>query len=394
VSRRALIAGAGIGGLTAAIALADKGFDVTIFERAPALAPIGTGVQLTPNATRILAALDALEAARSQSLAPRAIRIRRGSDGRDLSRLSLEGAERRWRAPYLVMLRAALQQALLERLVQLPNARLVLGAEVSGVQQDAAGAIIALHINDQTISERGDFLVGADGVNSVVRESLGLGSRDGARFSGRVAFRATIEAAALASHMLAPDVVLHLGPRAHLVHYPVAPGGPVNVVAAFEARWRDAPGDAPWDGTADRAALRRAYADWAPETRSFLDAVDSWRAWPLLERPVAARVAIGRVALLGDAAHAMAPFLAQGAAQAIEDAAALSESLVESNDVAAALATYARRRRPRVARIHREAREQARLYHMAGPLALARDIGMRAMGPERLLRRYDWIYGA
>jgi salicylate hydroxylase len=394
VSRRALIAGAGIGGLAAAIALAERGFEVAVFERAPALAPIGAGVQLTPNATRVLSRLGVLEATRSQSVAPRTIVVRRGADGRELSRLALQDADRRWGAPYLVLLRAALQQALVERLLALPDARLVLDAEVVALRQDADGVTAELRSGDRTAVERSDLLIGADGVKSLVREGLGLGRRDSARFSGRVAFRATIDAALLAPRLLAPDVVLHLGPRAHLVHYPVAPGGPVNIVAAFEAGWREAPGDAPWDGTADRKAIERVYADWAPETRAFLGAVAAWRAWPLVERPVAPRLAIGRVALLGDAAHAMAPFLAQGAAQAIEDAAALAERLADSNDVAAGLAAYGRMRRPRVARVHREAAAQARLYHMAGPLALARDIGMRVIGPEGLLGRYDWIYRA
>jgi salicylate hydroxylase len=393
VSRRTLIAGAGIGGLTAAIALARQGFDVAIFERAQALVDIGAGIQLTPNATRALEKLGLLEAVNRRALAPRAIRILRGRDGAELSRLPLIARER-WGAPYLVLRRADLQAALAERVAIEPSIKLMLGMEAGGFGQDEASVTLGLKRGAVRLAERGDVLVGADGVRSIIRERLGFGGREEAKFAGRVAFRATIAAKDAPPRFAEPDVSLHLGAKAHLVHYPVGGGALINIVAVIESGWRDKLGDHPWDGEADRDALERAFARWSKDAQALLAAARAWRAWPLIARPPLAEMARGRVALLGDAAHPMLPFLAQGAGQAIEDATALAECLDATANVPAGLAAYSRRRAMRAARVQKESEAQARLYHMAGPLALARDIGMRAMGPERLLRRYDWIYSA
>ena len=393
MSRRALIAGAGIGGLTAAIALARAGFDAAIFERAEKLEQIGAGLQLTPNATRILEKLDLLGSIERRAIAPSAIRIVRGRDGAELVRLPLK-ARARWGAPYLVLRRADLQSALAERAAAEPKISLSLGMEAAGCGQDEAGATLGLKRGEVRMAERGDLLIGADGLKSIVRERLGLGGREEARFAGRVAFRATVATEAAPAWRPEPEVSLHLGAKAHLVHYPVAGGAEINIVAVIEAGWRDRPGDDPWDGEADLGALHAAFAGWSKGARALIAAPREWRAWPLRKRPPLDRLAAGRVALLGDAAHPMLPFLAQGAGQAIEDAGALADCLGATDDIAEALAAYSRRRAPRVARVQSESAAQARLYHMAGPLALARDLGMRALGAERLLRRYDWLYRA
>ncbi|HEY4923114.1 MAG TPA: FAD-dependent monooxygenase [Roseiarcus sp.] len=391
---RALIAGAGIGGLTAALALARAGFEAAIFERTAVLEEFGAGLQLTPNATRILARLGALEAIQGRALAPRAIRILRGRDGACLSALPLESAQKRWRAPYLVIHRADLQRALVERLARETRATLTLGAEIGGLTSDEAGVTIGVKRGAIGLKERGDFLIAADGLRSVVRERLGLGGREEALFSGRVAFRAQVDGSSLPERWRAPEVTLRLGAKAHLVHYPLREGAVVNLVAVIESGWRAQKGDEPWDGVADRDALARAFARWSPEARAAIEAAVEWRAWPLYDRPGIASFSAGRVALIGDAAHPMLPFLAQGAAQAIEDAGALADCLEQARDPGAALAAYSQRRAPRAARAQAEARAQARLYHLSGPLALGRDLGMRMLGSERLLRRYDWLYGA
>jgi salicylate hydroxylase len=394
VTGRALIVGAGIGGLASALALGRAGFKVAIFERAATLEEFGAGLQLTPNATRILSRLDALEAVRARALSPSAIRILRGRDGALLSLLPLEAARARWGAPYLALHRADLQRALIERIAREPNIALSLGAEVGGLASDEAGVTIGVKRGSIGLSERGDLAIGADGLRSILRERLGLGARDEALFSGRVAFRAQIEASLVPESARRPEITLRLGARAHLVHYPLRQGATVNLVAVIESVWRPKPGDDPWDGAADRASLERAFAGWAPEARALIAGAPEWRVWPLYDRVALARFALGRVALLGDAAHPMLPFLAQGAAQAIEDAGALADCLVASPGPTEALAAYSRRRAPRAARVQAEARAQARLYHLSGPLGLARDVAMRAFGPERLLRRYDWLYGA
>jgi salicylate hydroxylase len=392
MARRALVAGAGIGGLTAALALARENFRVDIFERAPVLEEFGAGLQLTPNATRVLRRLGVLEAVGALATAPRAIRILRGGDGAELTRLPIEEAERRWGAPYLVIHRADLQRALAEAAARLPEVALHLGAEVAGVGADAGGVSIGLKRGLIAMREAGEVLVGADGLRSRVRERIGLGAADAARFSGRAAFRATVEADKVAARARAAEVTLRLGAKAHLVHYPLREGRIVNLVAVIESTWRGEKSDHPWDGAADRPALDRAFHDWSQDARALIGAADHWRAWPLMVRPPIAQFSLGRIALLGDAAHPMAPFLAQGAAQAIEDADALARRLAEIPDVGEALAAYSTDRVGRATRVQRDALAQGRLYHLSGPLALARDLTMRALGPRRLLRRYDWLY--
>ena len=392
MSPRALIAGAGIGGLTAAIGLARSGFEVAVFERADILDEIGAGLQVTPNAARVLAKLGALQAVESYALAPTAIRICRGRDGAEISRLELN-ARARWGAPYLVIHRADLQRALIECAARENSIALRPGVEVAGFNEDEKGVTIGLKRGLVRLAERGDLLIGADGLRSVVRERLGLGARDATRFSGRVAFRATLEAGAAPARCREPEISLHLGVKAHLVHYPLHGGAMINIVAVIETSWRAAPDENPWDGEPDRVALTAAFARWSGDARRLIEAAQNWRAFPLHDRPALGKMAIGRIALIGDAAHPMLPFLAQGAAQAIEDAGALGQCLEGASDIPAALAAFSQRRLARVARVQEEAADQARFYHMAGPLALARDIGMRALGPERLLKRYDWIYG-
>ena len=389
---RALIAGAGIGGLTAALALARIGVDVVIFERSRVLEEFGAGLQLSPNATRILRRLDALDAVARQAIRPHAIRMLRGRDASELAKLPLGDADALWGAPFVVLHRASLQRALVERVARQSNISLRMGAEIGGFGVDEAGVSVGARAGAVGIRERGDFLIGADGLRSIARERMGLGEAKAAQFLGRVAFRASIDADKAEPRWREREVTLRLGKRAHLVHYPL-PGGLINIVAVVEGGWRAEKNDEAWDGEADVASLHRAFARWSPDARALLDCAPNWRAWPLYDRPPLASFAAGRVALLGDAAHPMAPFLAQGAAQAIEDAGALAEALGQTSDVVQALAAYSAMRIGRANRVQSEARAQGRVYHMSGPPAFARDLTMRALGPERLLRRYDWLYG-
>jgi salicylate hydroxylase len=394
VTRRALVVGAGIGGLAAALALARQGFGVDVFERAPALQEFGAGLQLTPNATRALARLGALAAAREVASAPRAVRVLRGADGAELARLPVEAAERRWGAPYLTVHRVDLHRVLAEAAAATGTVALHFGAEVAGVASEAEAASIDIKRGAAPLSETGEAVVGADGLRSLVRARLGRGQADAPRFSYRVAFRATVEAEWVAPRWRDNEVTLRLGPRAHLVHYPLRGGSAVNLVAVIESNWRSAPGDDPWDGEADREALDRAFRDWSADARDLIAAPKRWRAWPLMLRPPLDRFAFGRIALIGDAAHPMTPFLAQGAAQAIEDADSLARRLGETDKVEAALAAYSADRVARANRVQREATMQGRIYHLSGPFAFARNLTMRALGPEGVLKRLDWLYAA
>ena len=185
---------------------------------------------------------------------------------------------------------------------------------------------------------------------------------------------------------------LRIGPNAHLVHYPLRGGSVVNLVAVIELKWRAGPADHPWDGEADRPALKRAFARWSEATRELLATATNWRAWPLYSRPPLGAFALGSIALVGDAAHPMVPFLAQGAAQAIEDAGALGSALLQESAIPEALGAYSRSRVPRATRVQVEALRLGRIYHMSGPAAFARDVAMRLMGSPRLQARYDWLY--
>ena len=391
----AVVAGAGIGGLTTALALARAGAGVTILERAAVLAEAGAGVQLSPNATRILAGLGVLERLRRFALVPEALTIRRGRDGLQLARMRLgPPAETRWGAPTLVVHRSDLQRGLLEAIAREPGISLEAGTEVAGYSAHVDSVKIGARRGEAGVTFAGDLLVGADGLHSAVRGRLCADASDAPICSGRVAWRALIPAADVKPDFQAPVVNLWLGRDAHLVHYPLRDAAVINVVAIFEdGEDEREPADASWSAAGDPAVVGRKFSDWCGAVRDFIAAAPEWRTWPLFERRVLARWSNGRVTLVGDAAHAMLPFLAQGAAQAIEDAAALARAVAAApHDIPTALEAYGHARCARAARVQRQSRRQGWMYHLAGPLALARDLSMRGLGADRLIARYDWIY--
>jgi salicylate hydroxylase len=237
-------------------------------------------------------------------------------------------------------------------------------------------------------------LVGADGIWSAVRHHLFPEVQP--QFSGLIAWRGTLDATQLPKEYTARRVQLWMGSNAHLVAYPIAGGRQLNVVAVLPGTW-NRPG---WSTPGDPFEVMDAFAAprWPPTARMMLAAVDSWRKWALFGVPDGCPWSEGPVALLGDAVHAMLPFAAQGAGMAIEDAAVLAkhlsvETAEDASSVAAALKQYGRGRQARVRKVQRTARQQGRIYHLGGPFALARDLAIRALGPDRMLARQDWIYG-
>ncbi len=392
----ALIAGAGIGGLTAAIALARRGWRITLLERRPAIEEIGAGLQISPNASAILRDLGVLPKLIEAGLAPEAIHIRRGRDGATLARLPLNDAERRWGAPYLDVHRGDLIAALRDAALAEANVAFYPETELAGFDQTLAGIRAVALRGPAQLSFSADCLIGADGVRSFVRaRNAALQGKpdDLPKRADYVAWRTLVPAERVAAELRAAESCLWLGPGAHLVHYPLRRGAVINVVGVVDASEPlDGKTDL-WTQTGDPAWIAARFARWAAPARALIGAASEWRIWPLIERPTPAIWSEGRVALLGDAAHAMLPFLAQGAAQAIEDAAALAAALEPGGDMIGGLAAYGASRAPRAARVQSESRRQARIYHLGQPASFARDMALRSLGP-RLSRRYDWLYGA
>ena len=387
---RIAIVGAGIGGLSAALALARAGFDVTIFERAEAVASFGAGVQLSPNATAVLARLGLLEALRRRAVEPSEVLIRRGRDGAALARIPL--AEGRFATPFLVVLRADLQGVLSDAVRHDDAIALRFGQRVTAFADEAEGVRV-ITAGQPSSNERFDALVGADGIRSCVRRRLAGRAPDDAASAGRSAWRSLIASDAAPEEARQPRSNLWLGANAHLVHYPVDGGRAINVVAIVDDDATSSDDVAFWSTPADPTVLTARFSGWAKPVRQLIDAAAEWRKWPLFDRPPLARWSRGAVTLLGDAAHPMLPFLAQGAAQSIEDAAVLADcAAAHPVDLARAFSAYEQLRKPRTARIQLESRRMARVYHLTRPASFARDAVLRSLGPRRLAARYDWLY--
>jgi salicylate hydroxylase len=393
-ARTIIVAGAGIGGLTAALALAAKGFRVVILEKTERLEEAGAGLQLSPNASRILIDLGLRPRLTPRAVTPEAISVMSARAGGEIVRIPLgEAAGQRAGAPYWVIHRADLQAALAAEVNDHPDIDLRLGCQFEDVTSHAKGLTVVQRRGDIRREELAAALVGADGIWSAVRNHLF--PQVAPQFSGLIAWRGTLDATTLPREHTAPRVQLWMGPDAHLVAYPISAARQINVVAIVPGDW-NRPG---WSAPGDANELKNAFASqrWPATARMLINAVDGWRRWALFTLPDIGEWTDGAVALLGDAAHAMLPFAAQGAGMAIEDAAVLAKCLSEAptNNIAGiptALKQYGRLRRGRVLRIQRTARQQGRIYHLTGPLALARDLAIRAMGPQRMLARQDWIY--
>jgi salicylate hydroxylase len=397
-SRTIFVAGAGIGGLTAALALAAQGFRVVILEKAERLEEAGAGLQLSPNASRVLIDLGLKPRLAARAVIPDAVSIMSARLGREIARLPLgEAASARAGAPYWVVHRADLQAALAAQINDNPDIELRLGCQFEDLAPHAKGLTVVQRSGTMRQHELALALIGADGIWSTVRNHLFPQSQP--QFSGLIAWRGTLEATQLPREHAARRVQLWMGPNAHLVAYPIAGGRQINVVAVLPGTW-NRPG---WSAPGEVADIKTIFASspWPGAARMLIGAVDEWRKWALFTMPGGGEWTSGTVALLGDAAHAMLPFAAQGAGMAIEDAAVLAKCLGETlgetqNEhgpaIAVAMQRYARLRRPRVSRVQRAARQQGRIYHLTGPAAFARDLAIRTMGPMRMLARQSWIY--
>jgi salicylate hydroxylase len=382
--RRIAIVGAGIGGLTAARALAREGFAVEIRERAPALEEVGAGIQLSPNASRILIRLGLGPRLAAAVVVPQGMDVRTGRSGATILSAPLgDAVAARYGAPWWVIHRGDLQAALADAVAAEQGIRLKTGVAVTSVTDGPGGVEIGSSSADGLF----DAVIGADGIRSGVRRALGDTSEPA--FRRRSAWRATLPMDSAPKALRGTRLGLWLGPDAHVVHYPLRGGKALNIVAFVED---EAPLDG-WSGPGETGDLLGRFAGWAPLLRDLLAAAPSWTCWSLADRPVWFGPGRGSVTLLGDAAHAMLPFAAQGGAMAIEDAAVLARSCAATpDDLAGALRRYEQARMARAAAVQQVATRNGAIYHLSGPMAFARDAAMRLMGGERLVARQDWIY--
>jgi salicylate hydroxylase len=373
------IAGGGLGGLSAALFLLRAGVDeVRVFEQQGALSEIGAGIQVAPNAVRLLHRLGLREALAAVSVAfEDAWEFRRWQDGRVLfsQTYGAEG-EARFGAPYIAVHRADLLGVLASAV---PDGVVSLGARVTGV--DGSRFVFA----DGSSSEPFDVLVGADGIHSVVRDVVaGPGSP---RFTGLAAYRALVPAAEAPAFARRPVCSIWLGPRRHFVHYPVSGGEFVNLVTAGPAGdWREES----WTAPGRVSDFLAEFAGWDPAVVGLIGAARETRRYAFYAREPITTWVSGRVALLGDAAHPMLPFFAQGAGQAIEDGAVLARCLA-SADAEPALRRYESLRVERATRVQRMSGERREHHHMEdGPEQVARDAALASQDP---LGHNEWLYG-
>jgi salicylate hydroxylase len=398
------VIGAGIGGLSAALSLLRAGFDVHVYEQAPTLGEVGAGVQVSPNASRVLHRVGLADRLAATGVRPLAWHQRRWDDGRTLLRSPLAGPlEAAFGFPHYQMHRADLLDALADAV---PADRIHPGHRLTGYT-DHGDRVEARFANGTTVHV--DVLVGADGIHSGVRTELfgpggaglagpaGLASSllgpGGARFTGCIAYRGLVPADRVQSLGLEVTAQIWLGPGAHFVHYFVRARKLLNFVAIVE---RETWNRESWTDHGDIADALAAFDGWHPHVETILRSVDHTYVWALFDRPPLPRWSAGRVTLLGDACHPMLPFMAQGAAQAIEDGATLAACLAAepgATDIPAALRRYEQVRIPRTARLQAISAHNKTRFHLPdGPQQMARDAEMAGGATDFSARAVAWIY--
>lgn len=376
--REVLIAGAGLGGLTAAAALTLAGHRVSVFEQAPQLGEVGAGIQISANAARVLDAIGVLDRVEAVSAVPNEYRFRMFDDGETLQTIPLgKGYRDRHGVPYLTVHRADLHAVLAERVLELAPDCVHLGHRVTGFVEEEGGVTLSF---DGHADRRGDALIGADGIKSVVRRAV-LGDTP-AQYTGDVVWRVVVPTEVLPEEFRPTTVDIWVGPRRHAVTYPLRGGTLTNLVGCVEF---DGLEDEGWTTPRPWAEMRADFEGWNPMISAIIEAAprDECYRWALRIHPPAKGWTSGRVTLLGDAAHPTLPYMAQGAAMSIEDGAVLARCLNEVADVPEALQLYEKSRLPRTTRIVTESSANRKLFHIPGRDALRDAFAGRDMNTER-----------
>ena len=380
-----LVAGGGIGGIAAALALVRRGFVVKVLEQAPQLGEIGAGIQLGPNGFAAFDALGIGEIARARAVYTDEMVMHDALDETCVGRIATGAAFRvRFGNPYAVIHRADVHGSLLEGAVATGRIDVATSTQVQRIEQDEHGVTV---FDSRGGQHRGIALIGADGVKSAVRRQF-VG--DPARVSGHVVYRAVVEKRDFPADLQWNAASIWVGPNCHLVHYPLRGGEQYNVVVTFHSREQEQ-----WSvREGSRAEVQSYFAGICPRARQLIDLPRDWKRWATADREPIAQWNHGRVTLLGDAAHPTLQYLAQGACMAMEDAVTLGEALrVHDNHFEKAYALYQRSRVARTARIVLSAREMGRIFHAQGVERLVRNDLWKGRTPERFYDAMEWLYG-
>jgi salicylate hydroxylase len=382
---RIALIGGGIGGLAAALALVKRGFAPRVYEQSGELAEIGAGIQVTPNSAKVFRALGLEDELKAWAFAPQTMVTRDSITGVESSRIPVKDAnEMQFGAGWYQLHRADVLDIFVRAL---PPGIVETGRRVVTLTPGARAATLTFADGRE---EEADVVVGCDGIHSLVRTTL-LGP-DKPRFTGHMCWRALVPVDRLPPRHVAPDLSIWMGKRGHIISYYVRRGELVNMVAFRETKtWEEES----WSVTSDPRDMLAAFPGVHPDLRLLLERVQSCYRWGVFDRDPLPRWTAGCVTLLGDAAHPMLPFLAQGAAMAIEDGYVLARELARHDDPWAALAAYEAERRPRTAQVQLTARIQGGIYNLHSPLArLKRALGLDPLGDRRAdMLKKDWIFG-
>ena len=379
------VVGGGIGGLTAALCLARAGHNVQVFEQTDESVATGAGIQVSPNAARVLHHLGLQDALMTKGFLPKATQMRSWRSGRVISETTLgDVALKRYGAPYYHIHRADLMDMLVSAVSAEPTIRLNVSSKITNFSQDATGVRLVAGEHEHQV----DLLIGADGIHSSVRACL-WGDQQ-ADFTGNVAWRMLVPVNRLPEGLIAPNATVWWGPGKHFVHYLVKGGDYVNCVCVVEkAEWQAES----WVAAGSMSELQADFAGWHDTIQQLLDQTDDGTLfkWGLFDRAPMRTWGIDRVSLLGDACHPTLPFMAQGAAMAIEDAAVLANCFSNGADVVAALRRYEDLRKARTAGVQRGSRRNATVFHLSGLKAWLRDRAASKAGKHSMdrLYRYD-----